>query len=126
MVLQAAGAEVEDFALGSRGDEGLARRLKALACTAPLHDLDARKSQLQWADAAVYQMAEIGFQAMSERCAPSWSCSMAVVPTPTIVGGTIARRADTAQWSRRDRVTGVRACGAERLAVAMSLILHIA
>jgi hypothetical protein len=24
-------------------DEGLARRLKALACTAPLHDLDARK-----------------------------------------------------------------------------------
>ena len=40
-------------------DEGLARRLKALACTAPLHDLDARKSKLDWADATVYQMAEI-------------------------------------------------------------------
>jgi hypothetical protein len=48
--------------LGS--DEGLARRLKALACTAPLHDLDARKSRLDWADATVYQMAEIGLQAI--------------------------------------------------------------
>jgi hypothetical protein len=46
------------------GDDGLARRMKALACTAPLHDLDARKSRLDWADAARYQMAEIGLQAI--------------------------------------------------------------
>src|SRR5262249_30660634 len=47
-------------------DEGLARRLKALACTGPLHDLDARKSRVDWADASVYQMAEIGFQAIDQ------------------------------------------------------------
>lgn len=40
-------------------DEGLARRMKALACTAPLHDLDARKVRLDWADASGYQMAQI-------------------------------------------------------------------
>lgn len=48
------------------GDEALARRLKALACTAPLHDLDARKSRLDWADVSVYQMAEIGLQAIDQ------------------------------------------------------------
>jgi hypothetical protein len=48
------------------GDEGLTRRLKALACTAPLHDLDARKSRLDWVDAERYQMAEIGLQAIDE------------------------------------------------------------
>lgn len=48
------------------GDEGLARRLKALACTAPLHDLDARKTRLDWVDAERYQMAEIGLQAIDE------------------------------------------------------------
>lgn len=47
-------------------DEGLARRLKALACTAPLHDLDARKVRLDWCDAAVYQMAEIALQAIDQ------------------------------------------------------------
>ncbi len=47
-------------------DDGLARRLKALACTAPLHDLDARKSRLDWADAERYQMAEIGLQAIDQ------------------------------------------------------------
>lgn len=47
-------------------DEGLARRLKALACTAPLHDLDARKSRLDWADASSYQMAEIAFQTIDQ------------------------------------------------------------
>ena len=31
---------------GPAADEGLARRLRALACTAPLHDLDARKANL--------------------------------------------------------------------------------
>ncbi|ANY07210.1 hypothetical protein [Pseudonocardia sp. HH130630-07] len=46
-------------------DEGVARRLKALACTAPLHDLDARKGRLEW-DATGYQMAEIGLQAIDQ------------------------------------------------------------
>src|SRR4051794_26323608 len=40
--------------------------MKALACTAPLHDLDARKSRLDWADAERYQMAEIGLQAIDQ------------------------------------------------------------
>lgn len=47
-------------------DEGLARRLKALACTAPLHDLDGRKARLDWADASVYQMAEIALQVIDQ------------------------------------------------------------
>jgi hypothetical protein len=47
-------------------DEGLARRLKALACTAPLHDLDARKARLDWCDADAYQMAEIALQAIDQ------------------------------------------------------------
>jgi 6-pyruvoyl-tetrahydropterin synthase len=47
-------------------DEGVARRLKALACTAPLHDLDGRKSRLDWLDATRYQMAEIGLQAIDQ------------------------------------------------------------
>lgn len=47
-------------------DEGLARRLKALACTAPLHDLDARKAKLDWADATVYQMAEIALHTIDQ------------------------------------------------------------
>ncbi|WP_410646796.1 hypothetical protein [Amycolatopsis sp. cmx-4-54] len=40
-------------------DPGLTRRLKALACTAPLHDLDNRKVMFDWLDPAAYQMAEI-------------------------------------------------------------------
>ncbi|MBN6040777.1 hypothetical protein [Amycolatopsis sp. 195334CR] len=48
------------------GDEGLTRRLKALACTAPLHDLDARKAKLDWADATVYQMAEIALHTIDQ------------------------------------------------------------
>ena len=47
-------------------DDGLARRLKALACTAPLHDLDARKGRLDRIDAGPYQMAEIGLQAIDQ------------------------------------------------------------
>ncbi|NWJ73427.1 hypothetical protein HX744_23400 [Pseudonocardia sp. ICBG1122] len=43
----------------------MARRLKALACTAPLHDLDARKGRLDW-DATGYKMAEIGLQAIDQ------------------------------------------------------------
>ncbi|MFE5564831.1 hypothetical protein ACFQ68_07560 [Amycolatopsis japonica] len=50
---------VEDDPDGPRVDAALARRLKALACTAPVHDLDARKGRLDWADADVYQMSEV-------------------------------------------------------------------
>ncbi|MTD55891.1 hypothetical protein [Amycolatopsis pithecellobii] len=55
-----------DLISGSLVDEGLARRLKALACTAPLHDLDARKAKLDWADATVYQMAEIALHTIDQ------------------------------------------------------------
>ncbi|WP_051941648.1 ATP synthase subunit B family protein [Phaeacidiphilus oryzae] len=48
---------------GPAGDEGLARRLRALACTAPLHDLDTRKANLA-GEYAVYGMAEIGLAAI--------------------------------------------------------------
>jgi len=59
---------VRDSELISGGlvDEGLARRLKALACTAPLHDLDARKAKLDWADATVYQMSEIALHTIDQ------------------------------------------------------------
>lgn len=50
-------------ALGPAADEGLARRLRALACTAPLHDLDARKVNLA-GEYAVYGMAEIALAAI--------------------------------------------------------------
>nr|WP_199433139.1 hypothetical protein [Qaidamihabitans albus] len=57
----------DDVLIGAGGpDEGLARRLKALACTAPLHDLDARKAKLDWADATVYQMAEIALHTIDQ------------------------------------------------------------
>ncbi|HEY2203405.1 MAG TPA: hypothetical protein VGH99_02855 [Pseudonocardia sp.] len=47
-------------------DEAVARRLKALACTAPLHDLDARKAHLEWADATGYQMAEVALRVIDQ------------------------------------------------------------
>lgn len=50
-------------ALGPAADEGLARRLRALACTAPLHDLDARKANLA-GEYSVYAMAELGLAAI--------------------------------------------------------------
>ncbi|GAB3048656.1 hypothetical protein GCM10027053_03730 [Intrasporangium mesophilum] len=43
---------------------GFAQRVKALATTGPLHDLDARKSAVQTADYTVYQMAELALQAI--------------------------------------------------------------
>lgn len=46
------------------GDIGFAQRVKALACTAPLHDLDARKAQVQTADFSVYQMSELALNAI--------------------------------------------------------------
>ena len=48
---------------GPAADEGLARRLRALACTAPLHDLDARKANLA-GEYSVYAMAELGLAAI--------------------------------------------------------------
>ncbi|MEU1791831.1 hypothetical protein ABZ553_39350 [Streptomyces sparsogenes] len=48
---------------GPAADEGLARRLRALACTAPLHDLDARKGSLA-GEYSVYAMAEVALAAI--------------------------------------------------------------
>ncbi|MFC5910681.1 hypothetical protein [Streptacidiphilus monticola] len=48
---------------GPAADEGLARRLRALACTAPLHDLDSRKANLA-GEYAVYGMAEVALAAI--------------------------------------------------------------
>ncbi|WP_280898002.1 MULTISPECIES: hypothetical protein [unclassified Streptomyces] len=48
---------------GPAADEGLARRLRALACTAPLHDLDARKANLA-GEYSVYGMAEVALAAI--------------------------------------------------------------
>ncbi|MCH0542193.1 hypothetical protein I3F58_22100 [Streptomyces sp. MUM 203J] len=50
-------------AQGPAADEGLARRLRALACTAPLHDLDARKANLA-GEFSVYAMAEVALAAI--------------------------------------------------------------
>nr|WP_236719169.1 hypothetical protein [Wenjunlia vitaminophila] len=56
-------ATVSRPAPGPAADEGLARRLRALACTAPLHDLDARKANLA-GEYAVYSMAEVALAAI--------------------------------------------------------------
>nr|WP_202446890.1 hypothetical protein [Streptomyces sp. SID5468] len=48
---------------GPAADEGLARRLKALACTAPLHDLDVRKANLA-GEFSTYTMTEIALAAI--------------------------------------------------------------
>lgn len=55
-----------DEGAGRGGDEAMARRLRALACTAPLHQLDARKTRLDWVDGTEYQMAEIALQAIDQ------------------------------------------------------------
>ncbi|MFR9675719.1 hypothetical protein [Streptomyces sp. TR06-5] len=48
---------------GPAADEGLARRLRALACTAPLHDLDVRKANLA-GEYGSYAMAEVALAAI--------------------------------------------------------------
>ncbi|OEU96455.1 hypothetical protein AN216_20400 [Streptomyces oceani] len=53
----------ESPAPGPAADEGLARRLRALACTAPLHDLDARKANLA-GEYGAYAMAEVALAAI--------------------------------------------------------------
>jgi hypothetical protein len=57
---------VEAGGAASVVDDGVARRLKALACTAPLHELDQRKSRLEWLDASRYRMAEVALQAIDQ------------------------------------------------------------
>jgi hypothetical protein len=47
-----------------RADDTMARRLKALALTRPIHDLDARKHRLEGADYTVYAMAELALLAI--------------------------------------------------------------
>jgi hypothetical protein len=54
---------IEDLTLAPV-DSGFVQRAKALACTAPLHDLDARKSQLQGSDFTRYQMSELALHAI--------------------------------------------------------------
>jgi hypothetical protein len=65
--------EKESKRLAGRGlgptpsaDVGLTRRLKALACTVPLHELDYHKAKLDWVDASVYQMAEIAMHTIDQ------------------------------------------------------------
>ncbi|WP_327157774.1 hypothetical protein [Streptomyces tubercidicus] len=52
-------SDEHDRAAATMPDESLVRRIKALACTAPLQALDMVKSKLDW-DAAGYHMAEMG------------------------------------------------------------------
>lgn len=47
-------------------DEGLARRAKALACTAPLQALDENKGSLRWVKAEVYQLAEVALHTIDQ------------------------------------------------------------
>jgi hypothetical protein len=47
-------------------DDGLARRAKALACTAPLQALDENKGSLRFAQAGVYQLAEIALHTIDQ------------------------------------------------------------
>ncbi|MFJ9884498.1 hypothetical protein ACIQRW_01365 [Streptomyces sp. NPDC091287] len=47
-------------------DDGLARRAKALACTAPLQALDENKGSLRWVEASVYQLAEIALHTIDQ------------------------------------------------------------
>ncbi len=57
------GAAAPSPAPGPAADEGLARRLRALACTAPLHDLDTRKANLA-GEYRAYEMAELALAAI--------------------------------------------------------------
>lgn len=57
------GVSAPSPAPGPAADEGLARRLRALACTAPLHDLDTRKANLA-GEYSTYEMAELALAAI--------------------------------------------------------------
>ncbi|MFB8207614.1 hypothetical protein [Streptomyces sp. NPDC056010] len=47
-------------------NDGLARRAKALACTAPLQALEDNKGSLRWVEADVYQLAEIALHTIDQ------------------------------------------------------------
>lgn len=65
VVGRADGPSWSDTGMGSvAAAAGFAQRVKALATTAPLHDLDARKGQVQNADYSVYQMSELALHAI--------------------------------------------------------------
>lgn len=63
VVTEHAPAIIPTPAPGPAADEGLARRLRALACTAPLHDLDVRKANLA-GEYSTYAMAEVALAAI--------------------------------------------------------------
>ncbi|WP_406181218.1 hypothetical protein [Streptomyces sp. NBC_01006] len=63
MTLPAPAKTLPSPAPGPAADEGLARRLRALACTAPLHDLDVRKANLA-GEYGIYAMAEVALAAI--------------------------------------------------------------
>ncbi|WP_231626287.1 hypothetical protein [Streptomyces apocyni] len=63
MTAPALAKSVPSPVLGPAADEGLARRLRALACTAPLHDLDVRKANLA-GEYSTYAMAEVALSAI--------------------------------------------------------------
>ncbi|MET7745942.1 hypothetical protein [Streptomyces sp. NPDC005385] len=58
--------ESGEFIAGNFTDDGLARRAKALACTAPLQALDENKGALRWVKADVYQLAEIALRTIDQ------------------------------------------------------------
>jgi hypothetical protein len=66
MIEPAPPADQRPAAVGLVGDVGMVRRLKALALTQPLHDLDVRKAHLDGADFTVYAMAELGLHAIDQ------------------------------------------------------------
>lgn len=57
-------AAESSYSADRTGSAGFSQRVKALAITAPLHDLDARKSSVQVGDWTVYQMAELALNAI--------------------------------------------------------------
>ncbi|MET7423587.1 hypothetical protein [Dactylosporangium sp. NPDC005555] len=86
------------------GDIGFAQRVKALACTAPLHDLDNRKGQVQSADFSVYQMSELALNAI-DLVTLAMDFDAGAAPEQIVVGLTtfVARQApgrDAAEYAR--------------------------
>ncbi|WP_344245988.1 hypothetical protein, partial [Actinocorallia libanotica] len=49
---------------GGSSDRSFSERVKALALTRPLHELDERKGLVTWSDARVYPMAELALHAI--------------------------------------------------------------
>lgn len=75
-------------------DSGFSARVKALACTAPLHGLDERKAAIQTADYAVYQMAELALTAI-DLVTLSMDFDRGARPTDVLASLATAARAQT-------------------------------